>query len=221
MAFTEIQTVRNITGVSTDDYTDEQVQEFIGFAQKEVTSKVQQKVLREKILRLDSTRENEIDGITTTFYLKNWNGNHLTDMDYDGDVDTDDIKVYSVDSNGAETVLAVSSIDTDDMTFTLSSAPNNVDLYATYCYSQYDFVNPDPLLSQCTAFVAASYLDITETGGSGGSESVRIGNLSISESGGGRGLVGNKYYQKYLELLNQLIENSTGGAIWGESFVKI
>lgn len=221
MAFTEIQTVRNITSVSTDDYSDEQIQEFIGFAQKEVTSKIQQKVKREEIKRLDDTRKNEINGTNTTFYLANWNGNYLSDMDYDGDVDTDDIKVYSVAQDGTETELTISSIDPTNMKFTLSSSPNNVDLFVTYCYSPYDFVNPDPLLAQCTAFLAASYLDITETGGSGGSESVRIGNLSISESGGGRGLVGNKYYQKYLELLNQLIENSTGGAIWGESFVKI
>jgi hypothetical protein len=221
MAFTEIQTIRNITGATEEDYPIDVVQEFIGFAQKEITSKIQQRVNREPVNYIDNTRQNNINGTNTTFYFKNWNNNHLGDMDYDGDVGTDDIKVYSVDSNGTETVLTVSSVDSENMTFTLSSAPSNVYLYVTYTYSQYDLINPDPLLSQCTAFLAASYLDITETGGSGGSESVRIGNLSISESGGGKGLVGNKYYQKYIELLNQLIENSTGGAIWGESFVRI
>lgn len=217
MAFTEIETIKNVAGVNTTSYTDGEIQDFISMAQKEVTSKVQQKIIRERVLYLDNTRQNRIDGLNSTYYLSKWKGNYLGDLDYDGDIDTDDIKVYQIASDGTETELTVSSINSDNMSFVLGSIPAaGVVLEVTYTYSPYNMNgNVDPFLAQITTFLACSYFNITD----GSDEPIRFGNVSIG--GSSSGIKGNKYYQKYMELLNQLIENSTGGAIWGESLVKI
>jgi hypothetical protein len=231
MAFIDKQTILNITGVSEDDYEIDELSDFIMFAQREVLSQIQQSSIREPVEYLDETRKNEIDGSTTTFYLKNWKGNYLGDKEYDGDIDVNDVKVYSVDEDDIETELIPSSVDYKKMSFTLSSAPaKGSELFVTYAYTPYDLVLPHPLISQATAFLAASYLKLTEGGGStmgGGDDarSIRIGNLSIgagstSSSAYTYGKV-TSFYDKYRELMAQLLDNSTSSAIWGESFVKI
>lgn len=216
MVWCEISTIRDITGVSSDAYDDGDITNFISLAQREVNSKVIQKVIREKIEQLDSTRTNKIDGSNTTYYLKNWKGNYLGDTDYDFSVDTTDVEVYQVASDGTETELTVSSVDYEKMSFTLSAAPSNASLYVTYSYTPYNPVSPDPFLQQVTTYLAASYIDLTD----GADESIRFGNVSIMGSGS-NGIKGNKYYQKYMELMNQLQESVTNGALWGESFVRI
>lgn len=215
MAFIEPNTIINITGIDEDSYENDELSDFISFAQKEVLTKIQQLVLREKVEYIDNTRQNKIDGSNTRFYLKKWNGNYLGDMDLDGDIDTDDIKVYSVSSDGTETQLTPSAVSHTGMYFDLSTAPSDVDLFVTYKYTQFDLVQPDPLVAQATAYLASSYVSITD----GSDDSFRIGNVSFG--GNNRGIRGNKYYQKYEELMASLIETSTGGAIWGESLVKI
>jgi hypothetical protein len=212
--WTEIETVRNITGVSEDDYTDDQVVQFITLAQREVNSKINTKVVREFVDYLDDVRENDINGETTTFYLSKWKGNYLGDMDYDGDIDTDDIEVYQVDEDDIETQLTPSSVDYQKMSFTLSSAPDsNKDLYVTYTYCPVNPVNPDAFLSQLTAYLASSYMVSGEESGS-----IRLGSLALGES---RQTLYDRYYNKYVSLMGQLQENLTGGAIWGLKAVQI
>jgi hypothetical protein len=215
MAFAEINTVRAITGVTETSYDDPSVQTFIDMAQKEITSKIQLKVIREMILYLDPTRENQIDGSNKKYYLSKWKGNFLGDLDLDSDIDVDDVIVYHVASDGTETILSVASVNPSELSVTLSSAPVSGTLYITYCYSAFNMESPDPALSLATTYLAASYLSITEDDAG----SIRFGNVSIS--GGSSSNSQNRFYQKYSELLNQLIEDSSGGAIWGESLVQI
>lgn len=212
--WTEISTVRNITGVTEDDYTDDQIASFIQLAQREVNSKVNTKVVREKVDYIDKVRENAINGTNTTFYLSKWKGNYLGDMDYDGDIDADDITVYQVDSDDIETELTVSSVNYSNMSFTLSSAPDSdVELYVTYTYCPINPVNPDPFLSQTVAYLASSYMVSGEESGS-----IRLGSLALGES---KQTLYDRYHSKYVDLMNQLQENSTGGALWGVSAVQI
>jgi hypothetical protein len=211
--WTEISTVRNITGVSEDDYTDEQVAQFITLAQREVNSKINTKVVREMVLYLTSVRQNKIDGENKKFYLSKWKDNYLGDTDYDGDIDTDDIKVYKV-NNDIETEVTVASLDYANMYFTLSSAPETgSEILVTYTYCPVDPVNPDPFLSQVTAYLASSYMVSGEESGS-----IRLGSLALGES---RQTLYDRYYNKYVSLMDQLQENLTGGAIWGLKMVQI
>ena len=213
MAWADIETIRNISGISTDTFSDGDVQEFIESAQKEVNSKVCQTVIREYVEYIDQTRKNDINGSNTRFYVKNWKGNYLGDYDYDGDIDTSDIKVYSVASDGTETELVPSSISIPNCYFNLTSAPTNVKLYVSYSYLSFNPVEPDARLEQAVTYLAASYIYVGDD-----ADSIKFGNVSLSS--GSKNLY-NQYYEKYLNLINQLLENSTGGAIWGESKVQI
>ena len=211
--WTEISTVRNITGVGEDDYTDEQIASFIQLAQREVNSKVNTKVVREMVDYLTPVRQNRINGENTKFYVSKWNENYFGDTDYDGDIDTDDIKVYKV-KDEVETELTVSSLDYQNMSFTLSEAPeSSSELYVTYTYCPVNPVNPDPFLSQTVAYLASSYMVSGEESGS-----IRLGSLALGES---KQTLYDRYHSKYLDLMNQLQENSTGGALWGFSAVQI
>lgn len=215
MAFVDVETILNITQISEDSYEDEQLDEFISFAQKEVLARIQQRVNREEVRYLDYTRQNNIDGNNKKFYLARWEGHFLGDLDYNGKIDEKDIKVLSIDNNGKESILEVASVSHDEMSFVLSEAPKGVRMFVTYNLSPLDLVTPDPLVSLVTAYLASSYLSMTD----GSDESFRIGNVSFG--GNHRGITGNKFYKKYEELMATLFDSIGGGAIWGESLVRI
>ena len=100
MALTTTTKVRLLGGLTTDDISDEDIENIISEATKEVLTQLNVKVIREKIEYIDETRENDIDGSNKTYYVKNWKGKYLSDLDMDGSVDTSDIIVYAVDSDG-------------------------------------------------------------------------------------------------------------------------
>jgi hypothetical protein len=135
MAYITVSDLRTLTNLTVDDLTDAEIDSLITYATAQFNRDTQKRIIREPIEYIDDTRTNYIDGSNTTYYVKNWEGNYFADSDNDGDVDTSDITVYQVDSDSNETVLTVSSIDEDDMYFTLSSAPESgVTLYVTYNY---------------------------------------------------------------------------------------
>lgn len=135
------------------------VTSLIAEAISELNRLINVREVREPVDYIDSTRKNKIDSSNTTFYVRNWKGKYLADMDNDGDVDTDDIKVYQVDSNGNETELTVSSITHDEGKFVLSSAPTTgVRLYVTYEWCQKDVSTPDRLVKMACVFLTASYI---------------------------------------------------------------
>jgi hypothetical protein len=221
MAFTEVSTVRKISGVSQEDYEDSDLQDFIALAQKEVTAQIQSRVLKEKVEYIDRLRSNKIDGENKKFYLRKVE-NFLGDRDYDGDVNEKDVLVYLLQKDGSEwleTLIQPISVDHSNLSFTLSEAPETgTEIYVTYCYSPYDLKEPDPMVSMATAYLTASYLMVTENGDDDG-RSIRIGNLSIGAGKGG--MPGNSFYTKFMEIMTRLIESTDGGVSWGESFVKI
>lgn len=211
VSWTSQNYVRAIAGVSTTDYSDAMIEDFISTAQKEVNSKVLVKIIREPIVFLDQYRQNDIDGTNTTFFVRNWKGNWFADSNYDNVVDINDLKVVQYDPNTTlETELTISSIDIKNMSFTLSVAPaNNVQLYVDYCYTPFDMINPDPFLTQATTYLAASYLFIGTDG-----FKITFGNVTIEP--GKDGGQGKQLYSQYERLLQQINILGTGGAIVGE-----
>jgi hypothetical protein len=109
--------------------------------------------------------------------------------------------------------LTPSLISVTNMYFELSSAPSNVELFVDYTYLSYDPVNPDAFLSQVVAYLTASYMVSGEESGS-----IRLGSLALGES---KETLFTRFTNKYESLMNQLQENSTGGAIWGLQAVNI
>jgi hypothetical protein len=207
MAWGDTESVRKLTDLDETDATDAEIQDFISMAQKEINSKLINRIVREKVQRIDAFRENE-QGVDSTYYVQNWHGKYLADSNFDNEINTSDIKVVQYDTNTKlETELTVSSIDITNCSFTLSSVPSqNVTLYVDYAYMSVDPVTPNGFLALATNYLASSYALIGED-----DENIRFGNVSIGPSS--EGSKGDQLYNKYLSLLQQLTELSTGGSV--------
>ncbi len=217
MALTDVNKVRLLTNISTTDVSNEDMCSIIDEATKEIMSQVNVRVVRERIEYIDGTRENDIDGTNTTYYVKNWKGKYISDADFNGYVDDDDITVYAVASDDTETEAAVSSVTSSEGKFVLSTAYNSsYDLYVSYSYTYFDPVTPDPLLGLAATYLAASYAYLKRDAGITGYQ--RFGNVTINTS---LSATYGEYYKKYLDLMKKI--NSYGGlsSNWKESKVRI
>lgn len=210
-----VSNVRQIAQISSTDFTDGELEEVIPLAQREINSHIITKVFRERVQFIDDYRRNDINGTNTTFYLRNWLGKYIGDFDYDNDVNVNDLKVVAVNqTDHTETTLTVSSIDIPGCSFTLSSAPNGVDLYVDYAFTEFDPVNPNPFLAQAASYLASSYL----FNGTDGFK-IKFGNVEITP--GTQGGKGKQLYEKYKLLLDQVLVGAGYGAIVGEMSVRI
>jgi hypothetical protein len=220
MALTTISDVRLLTNLTTSDISDANVTSLIGLATAEIFTKINIKVVREKIAYIDATRKNDIDGVNKTYYVRNWKGAYLSDSNFDGNVTILDVKVHTVDSNNTETEATISSITYNQGKFVLSNAyDSSYDLYVTYSYCYYDPVTPDPLLKLATTYLVASYSYLkTDAGVS----DIKFGNVRINKQlSSSYGM----YYDRYLDIMSKLNSyGSVGGNLdsnWIESNVKI
>ncbi len=158
MAYSTPAKIRLITNLTTSDISDADVTSLITQATYQLNSELNTREYREKIGYIDKTRQNEINGSNTTYYVKKWKGKYIGDGDNDGDVDTSDITVYQVATDGTETTLTVSSITHNLGKFVLSSAPSSgVDLYVTYEWCFRDESTPDKTIELACSLLTASY----------------------------------------------------------------
>jgi len=215
MEWASVPEVRKKAGVSEEDYTDVEIQEFISWATKEVNSKIITRYIRERIGFIDSYRSNKIDGSNTTYFVRNWLGKYLADSNFDNSIDVSDIKVVKLDrSTNTESEVVVSSINPKSCSFVLSEAPSNCELYVDYCVTSVDPITPDSFLWQCTTYLAAG----TSLVGNDGFD-VKFDNVSIKpgkDGGKGKQLLG-----EYERLLDQLLVNLNGGTAYGDMAEKI
>ena len=163
MAYCTVAQVRLLSGLKDTEVGDDDINLLIAFATAEVNKQINIPIFREQIRALDSTRENEIDAVNT-IYSVFWSNRpglaeqwFIGDQDNDGDVDTSDITVHQVESDGTETTLTVSSIDPSAGSFVLSAAPDNtVRLYVSYQKVPVSESTPDILIQLATAYLSAS-----------------------------------------------------------------
>ena len=213
MVYATYEDVNLITNVSSSDISNDDIDSLIAEATIELNRKINVLVVRERVSYIDSTRKNTLDGSNTTFYVRNWEGKYLADMNNDGDVDTNDIKVYQVASDGTETELTVSSITHDEGKFVLSSAPSSdVRLYVTYEWCYKDVSTPDQLVKMACVFLTASYcygkLNI------GMSPNLKFGNQSIT-----RDMNSPEYYRRRAyDLINDINDSMYASADSTETF---
>lgn len=206
MAYTDTDTVRLLSNLSTSDISDADVTSMIGQATVQINSDINVKVTREFVQPIDSTRENKIDGSNTNYYVQNWHGKYLADLDNDGDVDTADVIVHQVTSTGTESTLTISAIDDDDCKITLSSAPSSgVRLYITYSYSHVRALaaSVDPRLNLAATLLTVAYCYAKINFGK--ATSVQFGSSRLTRHMDSF----NQYYHRYLEVIKQI--QSLGG----------
>jgi len=190
-----------ITNIDSNDVGNTDVTALILKATKQLNSDINVQVIRENIDYIDNTRQNKRDSSNTTYYVKNWKGKFLADMDNDGEITKDDIIFYQVTSDGTETELTVSSVDDDACSITLSSAPSPSNTYyITYAYSRVRQLadSVDSKVNLASIFLTAAYcyakLNI------GCAPSVSFGSTKITKDMQSF----SHYYQRYLDMVNQI-----------------
>lgn len=157
MAYCTFTDINLHTNITSSDVANADITSLIAEATAQVNSDINIKVTRERIISINKTRENKIDGNNTIYYTQNWSGVYLGDLDDDGDVDTSDVIVYQVASDGTETTPTISAVDDDDMKITLDSAPQpGVVLYISYKYSRVRQGTPDKKVKLATIYLTAA-----------------------------------------------------------------
>lgn len=153
---------------------------MIEYATAQLNAEVNGKVTNERIRYIDETKENEIDGSNTTYYLQIADIFPIGDKDDDGDVDTSDLDVFTVDGDGTKSSVTVSSITPADGKFVLETAPtSDLDLYCTYKYALLDEETPHPLIKKaCIELTGA--LAFTKINAKQISQ-IRLGDLTITK----------------------------------------
>lgn len=205
MAYTTTAKIRLLTNLTTSDVSDDDVTNLIAQATYQVNSDLNTRVYREVIGYIDNTRQNEINGTNTTYYVKNWNAKFIGDGDNDGGVDTSDITVYQVASDGTESTLTVSSITPTTGKFVLDSAPSSgVDLYVTYEWCYRDESTPDKMVELATSLLTAAFC--FEKIERGLAPMQVFGNVKLTRDME----ASNRFYQRYKDLISNI--NSELGA---------
>lgn len=214
--------VRLLADIDIDDIGDRELNNIIEYATAELNAEIGVEYNNEKVERISDEKENDIDGSNTTFYVKH---PYIGDRDNDGDVDTSDIYVYTIDSDGTRTEMTVSSVDWELGQFVLSSAPSTSDeLYVTYISTKIDCSTPHILIKKACIELSAS-LAFTKVEAN---NFKRIGGLA------GLSLVApetyNIYHKLYMQTLDKIrrtivIEKKTdnlesGGRIGYDSFMQ-
>jgi len=199
MAITTKAKVRLLSNLTTNDISDNDVDSIIVEVTKELNSMINVKVVRERVLYIDNTRQNDVNGSNTTFYVKNWKGKYLADRDNDGDVDTSDVLVHIVSSDGTETTATVSSIDQDDGKFVLSSAPtSDKEVYVTYDWTYRDVSTPDPMVELAATLLTCAYCWLKINTGMAPQQS--WGNVKLYRHMDAF----NTYYARFLKVVSQI-----------------
>jgi len=155
-----VNDVRLLSGLTTSEISDADLVSLISYATAELNGDINYIKNDEIVSYIDSEKENKIDGSNTTFYLLDVHKNNLQigDYDNDGDVDTSDFYVYTIDNEGTRSDYTVSTLDDKkNGKITLSSAPStNETLYVTYSVAPLDEDTPDTLIKQACAQLTAA-----------------------------------------------------------------
>ena len=201
MAIITLAELKVYLGDKATEFTDAELEAIIDEVNSEVQQELNVDIFREYVAYISRARKNLINGDNTTYYIFNYLDKYFADRNGDGSVTIADVKVYAVDQGGTETIPTISSIDNDNKSLTLETAPENVQLYIDYSYSFYDMFTPDNRIKRLAKYLSLSYcyfeleLDLVGT-------SVKMGNISYS--GINTNSKTSKYKNRYTKLLNEL-----------------
>lgn len=198
MAYAVIADLRLHTNLDTTDISDVNVTSLIADVNAILNGDINTEVIRERILPIDNTRKNEINGLNTVYYVRNWRGKYIGDRDNDGEIDdTGDVIVYEVASDGTETQPTVSAVDSDQGKITMSVAPTSgVQLYITYVYCLVDPTGNLAKMASVYLTAAMAYKKINQ----GMSPSQVFGNVRLMRDM----QASSEFFKKYKEQIDKI-----------------
>jgi len=204
MAYATTAQVRLVSGLTTAEVSDADMASLIGLATEQLNAEVNSRVYEEKILYIDAVRDNDIDGINTTFYLKKGYDFFIADTDNDGDVGTTDITIFKVDTSvdpNTKTEVAAATLDDEMGKFTLAAAPETIhELYSNYSYAPLkEGVTCHALIKQACIFLTAALAETKIEAKNLGS--FRIGDYSETAT---KSASFTHFYGRYLDVLRNI-----------------
>lgn len=180
MAYTTTSNIYNYTPLTESDVAGSTLSQYILDATSSINKEINSRINNELVSYIDIIKDNKIDGINKKYYVKKADsGVYFGDLNDDGEITINDVIVYLVDSQGNRTEATVSTINNDEMSITLSEAPQTgIKIYITYSYTYFDITIPDKLIEMATRYLAASYGFLKSENGLG--DNIKIGNISVT-----------------------------------------
>jgi len=206
--YSTVTEVREISNLTVDDISDADLYRLIQKATAYLNAEINARILREKIVQIDDTRTNKIDGTNATFYVRKWY-QHMGDMNNDGKVTATDITVYQVDSANVETQLTVSSISPDEGKFVLATAPSpGVRLFVTYEWCYVSEYQPHALVKLACEYLATAFA--FEKVERGLSPQQVYGNVRIYRDMAAGSENHKRYREVVLQINSEMLESNVG-----------
>lgn len=130
IGYCSVDDVRTMTNISTNQVSDTQLATLIEMASGQLNTDINIQVEDERVDYIDEVRENEIDGTNLKYFTKQF---PIGDRTNSFSITTDDIQVYTVDSDGLKNTQTVTQITQSTGEFRVNTAIENTDkLYVTY-----------------------------------------------------------------------------------------
>jgi len=202
IAYVTIQDIKTLVSFP-DNITDQAISDLIPLCTAELNADINVLIVREYVDWLDETRENYVNSDNATYYVKDWKNYYIGDSSNNGTVDTSDVLVTAVDSDGTETEPTISSITHDDGKIVMSSAPDSgLDLYITYSRAPIDESTPHSLIKIAMAQLVGAYSFLRVDAKL--IERFRIGKVSVGKQSGGF----DKMYKAYRMTVNRILKDT-------------
>jgi hypothetical protein len=189
--------VRDLTGLTSTQISDSKIFTLIKYAMAQLNADILVKHEDERVRYISPERENDIDGVNTTFYTENY---PIGDKDNDGSVTISDIYAYSINSTGVRTEYSISSIGSVERgKFVLATAfPLSETSYITY-YSSPLLTEPPHMLVRLACIYLTAALSYTKIDASK-IKKFRVGKVSVMQQSEAFDL----YRNKYLGIIHQI-----------------
>lgn len=220
MSYCDIALVRTIGAPDSSEVRDAKVRDIRdNVATGRLNSDIQTEVAKEKVIEINDSKDNAVDGENTTFYLEKTHNSFraLGDRNDDGVIDGDDIKAWThidgdrISVDVAEIVDPVEGefeaglnlvyTNADETQYDLDPLPSDADLYISYKHAPADMAKPNSMVEvACAQLTAAFCYSNIETQKL---KNFTIGDVTIRKQSQGFGLMMDQYTESMRRIVNR------------------
>ena len=214
MSYCDVSLVRTVSGLDSAEVRDQRIRDIRDdIAVPRVNDDIQTRVDSERVTEISKGKSNSVDGENKTFYLKELHNSfrQLGDLNDDGEIDTNDIKAWTIVNDSREEVKINAVLDEDEGKFTAVRKSTNSPLgkgsklYVRYRHAPVDVAEPNSMVSiACAQLAGAFCFSNIETPKL---KNFSIGDVSISRQTEGFAILKEQYTETVRRIVNrELIE---------------
>lgn len=209
MSYCDVDLVRGITGLGSGEIRDRRIRELRDeVAVTRLNDDIQTRVDSERVRRISKDKLNKVDGANDVFYLRKVHNSfrQLGDLNDDGEIDENDIKIWAADSSRDLKVTEV--LDADKGRFKAVEIVDgeeefidDADVYVRYRHSPVDMSSPNNMVSvacaQLTGAFAFSNIETSKL------KNFSIGDVTIRKQSQGFSLMMDQYKDSMRSIVNR------------------